>query len=332
MHFEKRPFLPILRVRFFVPDCAIQVVPERRIFSKGHAIRHFLKRKMRNEMCGRAADPAMSLAEMIHFAFRISRRVAKRGLRLILNNPLVNNLAILAGLDSALKNFQHPYLVYQPPRGKTMLEIAGYSNLPDIVGAVEMIHADLRRVVKMHPQFGEQRLRVLDIGCGPGLYLKDFDPQHTDVVGIDLNEQMCLIAQKAAPFAKVIRGDILRLLLEGSFDFIYAIGMLMYISRGELRPFFARVRSLLSEGGVFYLHYQHACSLSDLFCPDLTYVKYSPLKIDRLGRKYFGIVEHHHAYESRFVGRWDRTPKPPPHENARSNILNSSVMIARRRS
>ena len=67
--------------------------------------------------------------------------------------------------------------------------------------------------------------RVLDLGCGPGLFtqmLQDYYPQ-ASVIGYDIAYEMLSILQKNTPQIPLVNGDVMRLpFASASFDLIFA--------------------------------------------------------------------------------------------------------------
>lgn len=268
-----------------------------------------------------------------HGTERIVRAIRRRTKKLgsaSVNNVFVNNIAILTGTETRLKRIQHPYVSFAPRDDKSLQENAGFSDRPEINEAVQRTHDDLHRVARLLPK-NDAKNRVLDIGCGPGLYLQEFDPESFDVTGIDLNEGMRRLAQRQVPHARIIAGNFLDADMGGPFDLVYSIGVFIYIGRSEISGFFAKVRQLLSPGGLFFLNYQHALSLWDLVYPDLTYIQYSPHLVERVATRHLAVVEHHHAFDDRTIELYDRKPYKSLNPNTHRTFRNSSVIILRNR-
>jgi predicted TPR repeat methyltransferase len=177
---------------------------------------------------------------------------------------------------------------------------------------------------------GKRPARVLDIGCGPGLYLRDFPAAQHSVTGIDINPGMCQLARASVPHATILEGDFADVQPGSDFDLIYSIGVFVYICRMDVDRFFAKVHRSLRVGGMFFLNYQHALSLWDLAYPDLTYMQYSPLFVERMAKRYLEIVDHRHAFDDRRIGLYDSTPYRSLNPTTDRTFLNASVLIARR--
>ena len=185
---------------------------------------------------------------------KVGRRVKRHYHRVInasINNVAINNLAIRLRLERRLKNLQHPYRRFVPRLTKSHQENAGFSDRPEINQALARTHADLAHVAKLVVgDRGAGRLaRVLDIGCGPGLYPTGLSRGSVSVTGIDINPGMCQLARASVPHATILEGDFTEVQPGGDFDLIYSIGVFIYICRMDVDRFFAKVhRSLESVG------------------------------------------------------------------------------------
>ena len=75
--------------------------------------------------------------------------------------------------------------------------------------AVNWVHSD---VLKKRPS------RILDLGCGPGLYAKSFSDRGHEVVGIDISPASIRHAQMLCPSALFIQGDWRAVEYPGQFE------------------------------------------------------------------------------------------------------------------
>ncbi len=92
--------------------------------------------------------------------------------------------------------------------------------------------------------------KILDIGCGPGVFTARYARAGAEVVGIDFSEQMIRIAKDQFPKIDFRVADAERLPFEdGSFDLIVGIHILHHLARP--RVVFEAVCRVAKPGGHF---------------------------------------------------------------------------------
>ncbi len=254
------------------------------------------------------------------------KRVIKKIIIKIVFNVITNNIYILFKLDRIIVRNLNPYLTFKPLEGKTLQEIAGFSLRKEIDEVIEKSHADLKKVVRENLKSGSS---VMDIGCGPGLYLKDFSSDFK-LYGQDISSEMINIASKELPLAHFIEGNIMDIELPKDLDLIYSIGVLIYLPPSEIKTFIEKIYTSLKPGGILYLNYPHAISFIDLLYPDLNYVQYSPKNIEKIARKLFIIEYHQHAFDERVINLYDKKPYKSLNPNTNRTYKNSYLLIARK--
>ena len=74
--------------------------------------------------------------------------------------------------------------------------------------------------------------KILDIGCGPGLYTKQFSKQGLQVTGLDFSENSINYAREHDPDSEYILQDYLSM----DFDSVFDIVTLIYFDYGALIP------------------------------------------------------------------------------------------------
>jgi len=255
---------------------------------------------------------------------RIIRALFNRGL----NNSFVNNILIALKLDARVSSILNWYPDFEPEAGASLQKIAGFSDRPEINEMLARLHGHLERVTGQYLNEGQ---KVLDIGCGPGLYLKDLEEKY-QLSGLDISPAMIRIAQKELPNSKFFTGDFMKTNLGNEkFDLIYSIGVLIYFSRSSLPNLFKKVAHHLNTGGTFMLSYPHALSAKDTQYPDLSYVQYSPRVIEKLVKKHFHILEHRHGFDDRVVDDYDRQPYQSLREGESRTYKNSYLLVAQKK-
>jgi 2-polyprenyl-3-methyl-5-hydroxy-6-metoxy-1,4-benzoquinol methylase len=102
---------------------------------------------------------------------------------------------------------------------------------------------------------GNQRLRILDLGCGSGNWSRRFAKCGNYVLGVDLSETVIELARKYTPpemdNVQFVVGDILKIVSEriGTFDIIFFGGVLHHMDSSEINRIIEFLPRLLSAGG-----------------------------------------------------------------------------------
>ena len=98
-----------------------------------------------------------------------------------------------------------------------------------------------------------QKKQILDLGCGSGLCAQEIAAKLPNgcFTGIDISGGMLREAQKKNIYNRLIKCNIFDCdkILKQRFDIVVAADVLTYF--GELKKFFAVVRKMLPQGGVF---------------------------------------------------------------------------------
>ena len=234
-----------------------------------------------------------------------------------LGSITLNNALIMTRLERYAKKIGNRWIEFRYDANKTLRENAGFAHTPGDDAGLRKAHEDLQRIAGRCLSPGDS---VLEIGCGTGLYLKDFDSQY-DLTGLDISPAMVEVCKREIPHAHVIVGDVMKTSLPRRFKLIYLVSVLEFINRSDLGPFFARMSSMLESGGYLFVHYPHALSFVDTLYPRLKYIRYSPRLVERTARRYLAVVEHHHAFDERIVDRYD-------HGSTISTFQNSYLLVA----
>jgi ubiquinone/menaquinone biosynthesis C-methylase UbiE len=94
--------------------------------------------------------------------------------------------------------------------------------------------------------------RILDIGCGTGLFIEKVMPKSSQVVGLDLSFGMLKKAQdkfESQPNTLFINADCRQLPIRGEFDKIFSGFMLVILPRIERFKAIKNMHHLLRSGG-----------------------------------------------------------------------------------
>ena len=98
--------------------------------------------------------------------------------------------------------------------------------------------------------------RVIDVGCGSGVWARMLIDAGFDVVGIDISPAMLSLARKRVPEARFIRGSFLKLPLPACSAMTAMGEVVNYMfdrknNSLRLEQFFQRAYRALASGGVF---------------------------------------------------------------------------------
>lgn len=255
--------------------------------------------------------------------------IIKRSFYFLTNNVVVNRVLIVLGKDSYFSRRGNPYTSYVPAGSRSVQENAGYSNRQEINEVLAKSKSDLLQAVQAHLKAGA---KILDIGCGPGMYLSLFKDGPYELHATDINAGMIALAKQEVPQAVFYEGDIHHVAIRESFDLIYCIGVLIYIPPSRLGPFIDKIASLLKPGGILYLNFPHALSVWDTCYKDITYVQYSPAQLRKVLAPHFEILTDRHAFDNRFIGRYDQKPYKSLNPDTPRTYKNSYLLVAKKNS
>ena len=248
----------------------------------------------------------------------------------LLNNRLFNNLLIGLRLDDKFAHYINVYN-YQnhenPDKTKSLQEIAGYSETPEMNELLDYIHTELMNYSQHYLPNGGN---VLDIGCGPGLFLKDFDERYNKR-GIDIMPEMIELAKNIIPNGNFYIGNIINEKIDEKFDMIFSVGALMYISKSTMRRLKNKLDQLLNPGGILFISYPHAIARKDLSYPDLNYIQYSPNYVERLFSRGYEVLEHSRSVDKKKIGSYDEKPFSNAQNPAYKTYKNSSIIVLRKK-
>ena len=250
----------------------------------------------------------------------------KRLFLFLINNRCINQFWILIGKDDLVKKYQSNWAKLKYDESKSTQENVGFSHTEETQEAIDSVHKQLQESYKENSK-GNQ---VLDIGCGTGLYLADF-PDTAILTGTDLSEELLKKAKEVVPKAKLLRGDFLSLNFDSNFDFILSISVIEYVPPSKLNEFFKKVNQMLNEEGVVFIQYPHATSNEHLYYSDLSYVHYSPIRMEKAFKNAgFEIISHVHSYDGRVLSSIKKDQKTYDPDKEKS-FRNGAILIARKK-
>ena len=159
-------------------------------------------------------------------------------------------------------------------------------------------------------------LRVLEIGCGTGTNLRNYQQAGSDVIGIDLSPQMLAMARrKLDPTARLIRGDATRLPFPGeAFDQVIAMLTIHEMPRFKRAEVMGEMVRVLKDEGRLLLIDFHSGPLQR---PKGYVIKLLVLLIERIAGR-----EHFANYRD-FIARGGL---PPLIEGCRSRVAQQRIV------
>jgi cyclopropane fatty-acyl-phospholipid synthase-like methyltransferase len=245
----------------------------------------------------------------------------------LFNNIVINSIAVFLRVDRFLKRANNYWKAYKIDTRKTHQEIAGYSHVDGVQEAVDATHEKLQNIADKFLKPGDN---ILDIGCGPGLYLKDF-PANINKYGVDINDKMLELAKRNNPTATLYKSEFLTARVDIKFSMIYSVGMLQYISRSELKLFVDKIYDLLEKDGLVFISYPHATSRLDLFFPAINYISYSPKILNKIMADNFLLIQNVHVLDKRVIDKFDRMAYKSIIGGISKTYRNSSILIAQKK-
>jgi len=166
----------------------------------------------------------------------------------------------------------------------------------DFAGHYEKIFPFRRAVAEFLDQWLPDQGRILDIGCGTGMYCSVLDETGRRTLGVDLDPGMISEAEKIHPAGefRILGMEEIGLLSAGGFAGVFCIGnVLPHLPAHRLAGFLADVKNLLGPGGVWIfqtVNFDPIMSEDEFVFPEinlptgqLTFLRwYEDIRTDRL--------------------------------------------------
>lgn len=102
--------------------------------------------------------------------------------------------------------------------------------------------------------------KILDMGCGMGRtlkYLVDRKIPKENIIGVDICEDMLIIAQKNVPGVKIFKSDLTSFAAKDKFDLITCTHVLHYLGAKDFKKALKNFYTLLSPGGILFFVITH---------------------------------------------------------------------------
>jgi len=148
--------------------------------------------------------------------------------------------------------------------------------------------------------------KILDFGCGTGIYARKLTQKGAKVYGFDISNEMLEIAKKYAPKATLCLASGYKIPCKGKFDIVIASLVLDYFE--EWNRVFKDINKHLKKGGIFIFSMPNPVSecvkrikykgkvfktLGDYFTEKKSYVFWTGAKNKKLR-----IPQYHKTYET----------------------------------
>lgn len=182
--------------------------------------------------------------------------LSRSGLRLDRLQRIARRPALYAGRDRSF--WTDPYVARHVLDAHLDPHTDDASRRPaSIMGTVERVMEHADRGSEARPRaLADRAPRLLDLGCGPGLYAEQFAARGFRVVGIDFSsvslEHARTSAGKQGLEIDYREADVTRTRFDGPYDVVTMIyGEFCTLSERERRELLERVREALAPGGLF---------------------------------------------------------------------------------
>ena len=222
------------------------------------------------------------------------------------NNIFINNILIALRLDAKKELSVGQWKSFKYNNSKSIQQNAGFSNSIEVDEALGKVKNKLIDSLKTYVS---KDSKVLDFGCGPGIYMKIISENY-DVSGVDISEEMLTKAHELLPNNKFYLGNFFNVKFDDKFQAIYSISTLEYIPVSLIDYFFKKCSDIMNKDGLLFIQYPHALRKLDLHYPDRNYINYSPEFISKVASNYFTIIENNQCFDSRLTCKYDNNPYP----------------------
>jgi 2-polyprenyl-3-methyl-5-hydroxy-6-metoxy-1,4-benzoquinol methylase/glycosyltransferase involved in cell wall biosynthesis len=151
-----------------------------------------------------------------------------------------------------------------------------------VAHAFEGAPEDVRAIQQRFAAYFRAREKVLDIGCGQGVFMELLRDRGCQVEGVDIDPAMVALA--AAKGLTVHRSDILTFLerCENAYDGIYAANIIEHFNGRDATEMIQRCARALKPDGVLVIvtaNFRHPLMREEVFWLDITHVRPYPIPL-----------------------------------------------------
>lgn len=151
-----------------------------------------------------------------------------------------------------------PKTFYEGENPQEALEL--YLSSHDNLYGRMQIRTIKRAMRTIYPSFKD--LKILEIGCGGGIWTKFFIEEGAKVTAVDTLPNPLEANKKMNPEGAFVLGDAVTVKIDDSFDIIFAKDVIEHIEKDE--QFLANMHRHLKTGGVIVIATQNSWSLNYL--------------------------------------------------------------------
>lgn len=125
---------------------------------------------------------------------------------------------------------------------------------------------DIKIIHNLIYQNNPNAKKILDVACGTGYLLKYFNDIGFEVVGVDISEEMLMIAKDKVPKVKLYQQNMSELNIEDTFDAITCVfdSINHVLDFNDWKNFFTLSFKHLNNNGVFIFDMNTILKLEDL--------------------------------------------------------------------
>ncbi len=108
-------------------------------------------------------------------------------------------------------------------------------------------HLEMPMTLKLLGNIGGKK--ILDMGCGTGIYAKLLTKKGAKLKGFDISDEMLKIARKDNPKLDLRKGSLYKIPFKEKFDIVYAALAMDYVPNWD--KVFRNVSNVLKKNGIF---------------------------------------------------------------------------------